>query len=673
MGAIKEANARGIARGVSYALDLPQGKRWYELAVARKDMPDQAVPRFIALVRDITHLKDAEAQLARMTKLYAALSQCNQAIVRCADEAELFPQVCRDAVEFGGMRMAWIGLLEETGDRVIPAASFGAGTEYLVGIDISIRADEAAGRGQIGIAMREDRPVWCQDFQHDPMTANWHERGAAFGWAASAALPLHRKGKVVGALSLYADIVGAFDEPAQNLLTEMAMDIGYALDRFDDTAQQQQDDLKIRQQAEKLAALLQISHELAGTIDLQAVLQIATTRMAQISALKTSAIYLCQDAAHLYLGATTPPLPPEFPAQLRTLALADHPHIKRTLDSRQMTVLPDAETETLTPAEAEAVRLRGLRTVLYLPLLAESELLGVLIVASTERAVELQAEEIELCHTLANLAALAVTNAQLFATVRQSKTELQLQAHRAEAMLALPGQAEILPERDFMSHAVELAERLTDSCILFIHLVHEDQVTIELGSWSRATKERYCQAAYDNHYPVDKAGIWADALRQCKPVVFNDYANAPPKRGLPEGHAHLQRLISVPVIEGGLVRMMVCVGNKVDDYTARDVETVQLLANGIWHIVQQRRAAAALVASERELRATFEQAAIGVVQATLDSRFRKVNKKFCELLGYTESELLGKKFLDVTHPDDVQESRKHVQSKTCTSLTGRRN
>ncbi len=247
MGALREANERGIARGVIYALDMPQGKRWYELAVAKKTTADQAVPRFVVLSRDVTRRKDAEAQLARMTKLYAALSQCNQAIVRCTDEDELFPQVCRDAVEFGGMRMAWIGMLDETGDKVIPAASFGAGTEYLEGIDISIRVDEAAGRGPTGIALRENQPVWCQDFQHDPMTANWHERGAAFGWAASAALPLQRKDVVVGTFTLYADTAGAFDEFARNLLVEMAMDIGYALNRFADMRERQQMQDSLRQ------------------------------------------------------------------------------------------------------------------------------------------------------------------------------------------------------------------------------------------------------------------------------------------------------------------------------------------------------------------------------------------------------------------------------------------
>jgi len=200
---------------------------------------DGKVDYFIAMVRDITESKAAAAKIQRMTNLYAALSQCNQAIVRTGSEAELFPQVCRDAVEFGGMKLAWIGLLDATSQIVKPVASFGAGVEYLEGLSISADANFSTGRGPTGLALREDQPVWCQDFIRDARTAPWHELGASHGWAASAVLPLHRNGKVIGSFNLYAGEIDAFDEAAQTLLTEMALDISYALDNFEREAARQ--------------------------------------------------------------------------------------------------------------------------------------------------------------------------------------------------------------------------------------------------------------------------------------------------------------------------------------------------------------------------------------------------------------------------------------------------
>ncbi len=178
-----------------------------------------------------------ESKNRRLTQLYAALSQCNQAIVRCINQEDLFPQICRDAVNFGGMKMAWIGLLDKAEQRVNPVASFGVGSEYVNGIHISVDADSPRGRGPTGTAIREDRPSWCQDFQHDPLTAPWHERAAPYGWQASASLPLHCQGNVVGSFTLYAGELDAFDEAAQNLLVEMALDISFALDRFADTTE----------------------------------------------------------------------------------------------------------------------------------------------------------------------------------------------------------------------------------------------------------------------------------------------------------------------------------------------------------------------------------------------------------------------------------------------------
>jgi diguanylate cyclase (GGDEF)-like protein/PAS domain S-box-containing protein len=177
--------------------------------------------------------KAAEDRIQRLTSLYAALSQCNQAIVRCTSEAELFPQICRDVVCFGGMKMAWIGMLDATGRQVVPTASFGDGLAYLEGITITTDADDPHGRGPVGIAIRENRAVWCQDYLNDPLTAPWQARAAGFGWGGMAALPLHRNGAVVGAFALYAGEANAFDDDVRALLQEMAVDISYALDGFE--------------------------------------------------------------------------------------------------------------------------------------------------------------------------------------------------------------------------------------------------------------------------------------------------------------------------------------------------------------------------------------------------------------------------------------------------------
>ncbi len=69
-------------------------------------------------------------------------------------------------------------------------------------------------------------------------------------------------------------------------------------------------------------------------------------------------------------------------------------------------------------------------------------------------------------------------------------------------------------------------------------------------------------------------------------------------------------------------------------------------------ITDRKLAEAALRDSEQRFRRVFEQSPLGKAMAGLDFRFRAVNPALCNMLGYTEDELIGRSFLDVVHPDD---------------------
>jgi PAS domain S-box-containing protein len=188
--------------------------------------------RMIGTHADITARKDAEEKIRRVTRLYATLSQCNQAIVRCASESELFARICQDLVAHGGMKMAWIGEIDPASRLVRPVASFGDELGYLDRIQISIDESDPFGRGPTGVAIRDNRPFWCQDYMADARTAPWQAPAASSGWGSAASLPLSRGGRVFGALTMYAADVNTFDEDIRNLLAEMAADINFALEGF---------------------------------------------------------------------------------------------------------------------------------------------------------------------------------------------------------------------------------------------------------------------------------------------------------------------------------------------------------------------------------------------------------------------------------------------------------
>ncbi|MEG4232210.1 PAS domain S-box protein [Microcoleus sp. Pol11C3] len=70
-------------------------------------------------------------------------------------------------------------------------------------------------------------------------------------------------------------------------------------------------------------------------------------------------------------------------------------------------------------------------------------------------------------------------------------------------------------------------------------------------------------------------------------------------------------------------------------------------------ISDRKRSEIALAQSAQRFRATFEQAAVGMAQKTLEGKFLLVNQKLCEILGYTRQELMEKRFQDITWPEDL--------------------
>ncbi|MDI1310121.1 MAG: PAS domain S-box protein [Methylotenera sp.] len=187
----------------------------------------------LGITRDITERKLSEARVLRLTNLYKALSEVNQAIVRMEKQDELFPLVCRCAVDFGGMSMAWVGQLDNVNGLVFPIAQYGNNLAYLDGIIVSTNAAIPEGRGPIGIAMRENRPVVVNDYCSSPMTLPWQARYINNGWKSGAAFPISRAGQPFAVLSVYDVQLNAFDDEAIALLKEMTTDIAFALDNFD--------------------------------------------------------------------------------------------------------------------------------------------------------------------------------------------------------------------------------------------------------------------------------------------------------------------------------------------------------------------------------------------------------------------------------------------------------
>lgn len=71
-------------------------------------------------------------------------------------------------------------------------------------------------------------------------------------------------------------------------------------------------------------------------------------------------------------------------------------------------------------------------------------------------------------------------------------------------------------------------------------------------------------------------------------------------------------------------------------------------------VTEQRAAEEALRRSERQFRATFDNAAVGIAHIGLDGSWQRMNDAIAQIVGYSKEELFTLTFADITHPDDLE-------------------
>ena len=175
--------------------------------------------------------------------------------------------------------------------------------------------------------------------------------------------------------------------------------------------------------AEELSLLLEVSAGFTGSLELSHVLQAAVDGAVKVLRLETGAIYLLVDN-ELEMGATVPPLPPEALSALERTSRKGHAHIERCLALREAVFVPNTETESFTDAERAVLEARPLRSILYVPIVSDSDAIGVVIVGTLSKPHRFVSHDADLCQTLSCQMALAITNARLYGELRAANAEL---------------------------------------------------------------------------------------------------------------------------------------------------------------------------------------------------------------------------------------------------------
>lgn len=218
---------------------------------------------------------------------------------------------------------------------------------------------------------------------------------------------------------------------------------------------------------------------------------------------------------------------------------------------------------------------------------------------------------------------------------------------------------------ELIQSTLDFAEKQTNSSIAFYHFIEEDQNTILLQTWSTNTLMNMCKAVgKGTHYPIDEAGVWAEGLRSKETVVINDYKNARNKKGMPDGHAEVTRLISLPVVRNGVVKSVIGVGNKTTVYNDEDVETLNEIAQVLWNYVENKKQNEVLQIERDKATAYLDIAGVMILALDSQENVRLINRKGAEILGLESEDIVGKNWFDsfipIENREALRQTFKHV-------------
>lgn len=116
----------------------------------------------------------------------------------------------------------------------------------------------------------------------------------------------------------------------------------------------------------------------------------------------------------------------------------------------------------------------------------------------------------------------------------------------------------------------------------------------------------------------------------------------------------LRAIAVIPIRhEQRIVGCLIAGSRTLDETPVRSRLALETMVSTVGLFVRQAQADEALRSSEARFYATFEQAAVGIAHVAPDGRWLKVNRKLCEIVGYSSEELLSLTFQDITYPEDL--------------------
>lgn len=268
---------------------------------------------------------------------------------------------------------------------------------------------------------------------------------------------------------------------------------------------------------------------------------------------------------------------------LQTIPADNYPWLMEQINRQDLIYIPNVmELPEEARAERELFRIGSIGSFVAVPMILDHELIGFISLSSEQESQVWEYEHISILRILGEVFVNALDR-------KRTEEALLRDESRLEVLLAM-NQMTSASLQEIADFALEECVRLTKSKIGFLAFLSSDEGTMTVQSWSRSALLDCGMSIKPNNFNVADAGLWVESIRQRRPIITNDYAALNPlKKGLPENHLVLKRVLTVPIFDNNHIVALVGVGNKESVYDKTDIRELSLIISEMWRIVQRKQ------------------------------------------------------------------------------------
>nr|WP_249154590.1 GAF domain-containing protein [Bradyrhizobium manausense] len=467
----------------------------------------------------------------RLSRMYAALSATNEAILRAHSRAELFDLVCAATAKGAKFTSATIALVDHQAELLRVVACYGPNADTVRGFKLSTSDQVPEGRGLTGTAFRTRQPCISNDVMSDERTKPWQDNARRNGIGSSAALPLFNGDRVEGVFLFNSPQRGTFTPEFVELLQRLQANVAFALENFDRADEKAKAEMQ-RNRLRGMLEALSATNEAIMRVKTRTELFEAVCDAAVLGGTFSSATIAMVDPTGRHLDiAVTKGECRHHAEQWRFATSADEVEGRGLAGTAFRTKAPCVANELLTDVRAahwrRIARDQGTKSGGGFPLTKNgTDAIGVLLFLSPDEGT-FTPDLIQLLGRLAENVSFALDNfdrAEERARAEAQKERLARMfaalSATNEAIVRAKSRTELF---ELVCQAASTGGKFTSTTIALAR-ADSDQLEIVASAGPSAETTRNVRLSIDADRPEGR-GMSGTAFRTRQPCVSNDYVN----------------------------------------------------------------------------------------------------------------------------------------------------